>query len=166
MKIVLNNIRSAWNVGAIMRTCDAIGAELILIGYTPRPEGKTMKLIKKTAIGAEEIVKWEHFEHFNQVLNKYNDNLNIGIEISKTSENIFEYLRTQNPEKNQKTLLWFGNEIHGLEPDLTKQLDYELHLPMTGIKESLNVASVVCTVGYLFLEHSPSKSKTADKTSS
>ena len=53
MTIVLWNIRSAWNVGSILRSCDAIGADLILVGYTPIPEGSTLKAVIKTAIGAE-----------------------------------------------------------------------------------------------------------------
>jgi tRNA G18 (ribose-2'-O)-methylase SpoU len=53
MTFVLENIRSAWNVGAIFRTADALGASIILIGYTAKPVGLALKLVKKTAIGAE-----------------------------------------------------------------------------------------------------------------
>ncbi len=179
MKIVLNNIRSGWNVGAIMRTCDAIGADLVLVGYTPRPVGSTLKIIQKTAIGAEKTVSWNHFTCWQEVLENFQNYTQIGIEISKSSQNIFNFLKlskiytTEKKGFNQdyqlqsnfstkgttkihtiyldKTLLWFGNEIHGLEPSLCKQLDFELHLPMYGSKESLNVASTVCAVGYLLL---------------
>lgn len=150
---VLNNIRSAWNVGAIMRTCDALGYGLILVGYTPKPIGATLALVKKTSIGAENTVKWEHFEHYQETLDHKKNGVHIGIEISDTSSDIFEYLK-QNPlTKNTDYYLWFGNEISGLEKALVSQLNTELHLSMNGKKESLNVSNSSCAVGYLFLEH-------------
>lgn len=155
MYFVLDNVRSAWNVGAIMRTCDAIGAKLILLGYTPLPIGSTLKLIKKTAIGAENTVSWEHFEHFQEVFAKYpaQDFDHFGIEISDKSKNIYNFL-DENKLDLDKTFLWLGNEIHGLEKDLIPLLKSELHLPMLGMKESLNVSSTMCTAGYLFLQQS------------
>jgi 23S rRNA (guanosine2251-2'-O)-methyltransferase len=151
---VLNNIRSAWNVGAIMRTCDALGYGLVLLGYTPKPVGTTLALVKKTAIGAENTVPWRHFEHFQELIDTTPDAVHIGIEISETSANMFDYLH-QNPVDIQRDYyLWFGNEISGLESSLVAQLHYELHLPMHGTKESLNVSNSSCAVGYLFLEHS------------
>jgi len=182
MTIVLVNVRSAWNVGSIMRTCDALGAQLVLVGYTPRPVGTSLKLVQKTAIGAEKTVTWQHFNHWNEVLVELaTDYLHIAIEISPTSQDLFWFfqvwqklvrstsqfeLELQNnllfnhlsqekleilkrPKLNQ-ICLWFGNEIHGLEPGLCQNLDFELHLPMKGAKESLNVANAVCAVGYLF----------------
>jgi 23S rRNA (guanosine2251-2'-O)-methyltransferase len=152
--LVLNNIRSAWNVGAIMRTCDALGYGLILVGYTPKPIGATLALVKKTSIGAENTIVWEHFEHYQEVLDAKINAVHVGIEISDTSSNIFEYL-DQNPiNSDTNYYLWFGNEISGLEKALVGKLDKELHLPMNGKKESLNVSNSSCAVGYLFLEHS------------
>ncbi|MBC7472412.1 MAG: TrmH family RNA methyltransferase [candidate division SR1 bacterium] len=150
---VLNNIRSAWNVGAIMRTCDALGYGLILVGYTPKPVGATLALVKKTSIGAENTVNWEHFEHYQEVLISKSDGRHIGIEISDTSSNIFDYLNQNSVIIDTDYYLWFGNEISGLEKALIIQLDTELHLPMNGKKESLNVSNSSCAVGYLFLEH-------------
>lgn len=135
-----------------MRTCDAIGSDLVLIGYTAKPIGKTLKMIKKTSIGAEDTVKWEHFGHFTEVIKKYPDYTHIAVEISSNSENMFDFLKNKKVDWN-KTILWFGNELYGLERDLISKLNHELHLPMLGMKESLNVASTVCTAGYLFLEH-------------
>lgn len=156
MYIVLNNVRSAWNVGAIMRTCDAIGARLILIGYTPKPEGKTLKLVSKTSIGAEKSVEWQHFDNFRELLewqsSQSSSFKNLGIEISDKSKLIYNYLEDYTINKSEDVCLWFGNELSGLEPAIIRELDAELHLPMNGIKESLNVASTVCAVGYLFLQ--------------
>ena len=113
-----------------------------------------LKLINKTAIGAENTVKWEHFEHYREVFEKYSkSNYNhVGIEISDTSKDIFDFLKAHNL-KSKENVIWFGNEIHGLDKDLLQTLNNEVHLPMKGLKESLNVANTVCTVGYLFLEH-------------
>ncbi len=160
MKIVLDNVRSAWNVGAIMRTADAVNAEVILIGYTPRPEGNTLRLIKKTAIGAENTVNWYHFNTWSEVLANFPESLHLGIEIDQKSILIYDFLKSRhqqkiknpnNPELQKEVFIWFGNEIHGLSQEAIKNLDQILHLPMLGKKESLNVASTVCTVSYLFL---------------
>lgn len=156
LKIVLDNIRSAWNVGAIMRTCDALGADLILVGYTPKPIGQSLNLIKKTAIGAENTVHWQHFTHFQEVFDKYPNqnyrNYHFAIELSDNSQSIFEYLSKNGQDLMNKNLfLWFGNEIHGVSEDLQINMKAILHLPMNGSKESLNVSSCVCATGYLFL---------------
>jgi 23S rRNA (guanosine2251-2'-O)-methyltransferase len=156
MRIVLDNIRSAWNVGAILRTCDAIGADLILVGYTPKPIGKTLKMIKKTSIGSEEWVNWESYDHYQQVLDKYSEGVHLAIEINQQSNLIYNFLKNDLPEikvQQKELYIWFGNEIHGLQPNFLTQLAYVVHLPMLGKKESLNVASTVCAVGYLILEH-------------
>lgn len=156
MFFVLDNIRSAWNVGAIMRTCDAVGAEkLILVGYTPLPTGKTLKLIKKTAIGAENTVSWEHYKNFQEVFANYPPEKfdHLGVEISSKSENVYNFLEKEKVDLN-RTLLWLGNEIHGLQEDLVDCLKKEIHLPMLGMKESLNVSSTMCTMAYLFLQKS------------
>ena len=155
LTFVLNNIRSAWNVGAILRTADALGAQIVLVGYTPQPAGATLKLIKKTSIGAENTVIWQHFDTAQDVIEviKNESSLLVAIEISPHSQNIFGYLHTTDISKYDRIYLWLGNELSGIERDTVNQLDTELHLPMHGTKESLNVASTACTVGYLFLEH-------------
>lgn len=186
---VLDHIRSAWNVGSIFRTADALGASLCLVGYTPKPVGKTLDLIKKTAIGAEKTVVWQHFDTAQELLNVYPSSQylkHIGLEITSTSQDLFcfllaekdkyktensfcknlkeskqgtEIFRKQNYQLQTKTkqlllekkyFLWFGNEISGLSEKTLQQLDQVCHLRMQGQKESLNVASCVCAVGYLF----------------
>jgi len=218
--VVLPNIRSSWNVGAIFRSCDALGFEIILTGYTARPIGKSLELIKKTSIGAEKTVNWQYFEHSMQVLASYEKSHKIkhlGIEINSKSQNIYEFLKNEfvdlerknliNPKKNQNLkigkntvetiekikfaekneqienqenkenfdkyqkpfekiesenvgksvekseeieyFLWFGNEISGIESEVLQNLDFVLHLPMNGSKESLNIANCVCACGYL-----------------
>lgn len=93
--VVLPNIRSAWNIGSIFRTCDALGFEIILAGYTARPVGSSLKLIQKTAIGAENSVNWQYFEHPSEILQTFPSNQltqHLGIEINQNSQNLYEYL--------------------------------------------------------------------------
>lgn len=152
LTIVLVNIRSSWNVGSIMRTCDALGAKLILIGYTPRPVGKTLKMVIKTAIGAEKTVDWQGFQSHQEALTNHPDGYHVGIEIDATSSDMFEALKnpeTQTLLQDKDVYLWFGNEITGLTPDILGELNVEWHLPMTGTKESLNVATSVTAAGYV-----------------
>ena len=137
-----------------MRTCDAVGAKLILIGYTPKPEGKTLKMVAKTAIGAENTVEWERYDSAQEALNSHTEAEHVAIEISDTSEDIIEYLSQEQGLDLSNIFLWFGNEISGLEPDLVSKMSRELHLPMNGMKESINVASCVCATSYLFLSKS------------
>lgn len=156
IKIVCQNIRSAWNVGALIRSCEGVGAEIVLLGYTPLPVGNTLKLIEKTSIGAEKRVKWQHFEtteEFLQSFPKSGQNIHLGIEISDTSLSLYDYLinkeNTANLRKSENIFLWLGNEIHGLEQSLEEKLDGFYHLPMRGNKESLNVSNCGTTVLYL-----------------
>lgn len=185
MTIVLWNIRSAWNVGSIIRSCDAVGADVILVGYTPRPEGLTLKAVVKTAIGAEKNVKWQAFEHYQEVLQALPNYQHWGIEINQQSQDILEFLdeskaclseNNNHPEKlkddqnneeaeqeinhesNYKTkaswentCLWFGNEITGLPDEVGQNLTGQLHLPMKGQKESLNVSNTVTAAAYLWM---------------
>jgi 23S rRNA (guanosine2251-2'-O)-methyltransferase len=149
--IALENVRSAWNVGSVFRSCDALGYDLILVGYTPCPTQNNLKLIAKTAIGAQDTVKWSHFDHPQEVFENYKESVHLAIEISDKSHNILDYL-TKNKQNltGKNIILWFGNEIHGVSDLVTKQCESELHLPMAGLKESLNVSSCMCAVGYMF----------------
>ena len=189
MTIVLWNIRSAWNVGSIIRSCDAVGADVILVGYTPRPEGLTLKAVVKTAIGAEKNVKWQAFEHYQEVLQALPNYQHWGIEINQESQDILEFLdesktrtfkgdnhseKTKNNQNNKEngseanhecnhennhenkpswenTCLWFGNEITGLPVEVGQNLTGQLHLPMKGQKESLNVSNTVTAAAYLWM---------------
>jgi 23S rRNA (guanosine2251-2'-O)-methyltransferase len=157
MLIAIENIRSAWNVGSIMRSCDALGiTKLLIVGYTPRPVGGNLRLISKTAIGSENTVVWEGFEHAQEVFDSYSKDagyIHLAIDINENSTAIFDYLATNKTfiQKNSdKIILWFGNEISGISSQTIENCVDCLHLEMCGIKESLNVSSCMCSVGYLF----------------
>jgi 23S rRNA (guanosine2251-2'-O)-methyltransferase len=149
MIFVLDNIRSAWNVGSAMRTADATGSEVIMVGYTSRPIGKTKALIQKTAIGAEETVTWSHFESPVEVFDTYPQALFIAIEISNDSQSIFEFIKYTPKITDRQIILWFGNEIHGVSEQVMNQCHHTLHLPMKGSKESINVATCIAAASYL-----------------
>jgi 23S rRNA (guanosine2251-2'-O)-methyltransferase len=157
MIIAVENIRSAWNVGSVFRSCDALGiSQLLLVGYTPRPVGGNLKLITKTAIGSENTVNWTGFEHTLEVFETLNPQygyIHLAIDINDNSTPIFQYL-SRNKElvkkNSDKIVLWLGNEIHGLSSDVINNSQACLHLNMCGIKESLNISSCMCAVGYLF----------------
>lgn len=149
--LALENIRSAWNVGAIMRTCDALGAELLLVGYTARPVGKIKDRIKKTSIGAENWVKWKHIDHASEALELYKNAMHLAIEIDPKSLDIYSYLNGHGSSLKEfdHVVLWLGNEIHGVSENVIYNAEATLHLPMNGKKESLNVATTAGIAGYL-----------------
>jgi 23S rRNA (guanosine2251-2'-O)-methyltransferase len=149
MTIVLENIRSAWNVGSVFRSCDAIGCDLILVGYTAQPTEANMKLIHKTGLGAEKTVSWQYYEHSQQVFDALPDRTHLAIEISDNSTDIYDFIKTNQNLKTDDLVLWFGNEIHGVSELVRSQAYQEVHLPMKGMKESLNVSSCMCSVAYL-----------------
>jgi 23S rRNA (guanosine2251-2'-O)-methyltransferase len=149
MTIVLENIRSAWNVGSVFRSCDAIGCDLILVGYTAQPTEANMKLIHKTGLGAEKTVSWQYYEHSQQVFDILADKTHLAIEISDNSSDIYDFINDNQNLNTDDLVLWFGNEIHGVSELVCMQAFREVHLPMKGNKESLNVSSCMCTVAYL-----------------
>jgi 23S rRNA (guanosine2251-2'-O)-methyltransferase len=148
MVVILENIRSAYNVGSIMRTCDATGSKLITVGYTPRPLGETRLLIKKTAINAEEYVDFEHFDHSNEVFEKYPGAIHIGVELFDDATNIYDFVDQYN-YKSDEIFLWLGNEIHGLSNLDKNRFKHTIFLPMEGKKESLNVSNTTTACLYI-----------------
>lgn len=133
---ILYNIRSAHNVGAIFRTADGAGIEkLYLTGYTPTPQTNSQE-IHKTALGAENFVKWEKYKSLNYLLKKLKKEKLKIIAVEQHLRSIPYYkFKTKSD-----LVLIFGNEIHGLNKKILEKADYILEIPMLGKKESLNVA--------------------------
>ncbi|MDP3725860.1 MAG: RNA methyltransferase [bacterium] len=138
--LILNNTRSIHNVGSIFRIADTAGvSKIYLTGYTPTPQdrfGRIQKEIKKTALGAEEIVPWEHVSRIGDVLKKLKKEhfYIVGVEQSKKS---VDYKTVQ---QKQKTVFVFGNEVNGLSDAVLKHCDTIVEIPMRGKKESLNIS--------------------------
>ncbi|MFZ2555435.1 MAG: RNA methyltransferase [Minisyncoccia bacterium] len=139
--LVLHNIRSAHNVGAIFRTADAAGvSQIILTGYTPTPLDRfkrPQKEIAKTALGAENFIPWEYAKSPRTLLRRFKDDgyRVVGIEQDARSRD-YRVFTAEKP-----TLFIFGNEVRGMSPSLRNSCDELLQIPMFGRKESLNVAT-------------------------
>ncbi|MCA9385176.1 TrmH family RNA methyltransferase [Candidatus Dojkabacteria bacterium] len=143
--VVLDDIRSALNVGAIFRTCDAVGAKkLFLTGITPYPPHNR---IPKTALGAIDYVDWEYTKDKAHVINHLREQKIsiLSIELTEKATNLHDY---QFP--NTPTALVFGNEITGVSDEYINSSNETLYVPMYGKKESLNVATTVGITAYEF----------------
>jgi 23S rRNA (guanosine2251-2'-O)-methyltransferase len=157
--VLLDNIRSLYNTGAILRTADATGVErVVLCGITPRPDqgGKQRRAIAKTALGAEESVPWEHQPDTHVALSQLAaDGYQIAaVETSPDAVNLFEWT------PRWPVCLVFGHERDGVSASLTKDVDTVIGIPMLGQKRSLNVATAAGVVLYELLRlrlhpHSP-----------
>jgi tRNA G18 (ribose-2'-O)-methylase SpoU len=139
IELLLDNIRSLYNVGAIMRTADGAGVSHLHLGGITAPP--THPKLVKTALGAEKALPWTH--HFNG-LHAVTQLKAAGVEIwaleeAVGAENLFA--ADLDMEGNGRSiLLVIGNEKTGVDPDILKLADRTFALPMAGIKASLNVA--------------------------
>jgi 23S rRNA (guanosine2251-2'-O)-methyltransferase len=143
--IVLDNVRSLYNVGAFFRTADAARVEkLCLCGITGCPPKKA---ISKTALGAEETVPWDHSSDPVPVIEALRERGYeiAAIETTPQSVDIFDW------QPNFPVCLLFGHEVDGLRPEVACLADRHVRLPMLGIKHSLNVATAGGIVIYELL---------------
>ena len=143
--ILLDNVRSMYNVGSFFRTADGAGIErLLLSGITARPPKNQ---IRKTALGAEDRVPWESVHDPVERLKHLSvQGYEIAaIETSQRAVDIFEW-RPSFP-----VCVLFGHEVDGLAPALLELCDAHVRLPMLGLKHSLNVASAGAIVMYELL---------------
>lgn len=133
--VVLDNIRSALNVGSIFRTSDAFAIEKIIIcGISATPPNRE---INKTAIGATESVAWEYFESICDAIKKLKDEdfRIIGVEQTDQSILLPEFKAT-----NEKMAVIFGNEVDGISDEILGMIDTCIEIPQFGTKHSLNVS--------------------------
>ena len=140
--IILHNIRSVYNVGAIFRTADAVGvSKIYLTGYTPTPLdrfGRERKDVVKAALGAQKSVSWEYAKSVSVVIEKLRKE---GFEVVavEQSENSIDY-KTLKLKAMQKIAFLFGNEVRGVSKPLLGKCGKIIEIPMRGEKESLNVS--------------------------
>ena len=138
--LILHNIRSAQNVGAIFRTADAAGiSKIYLMGYTPAPFdrfGRKRKDIAKSALGAEEIVQWESKKSLLAFLRRLKQDKYLIIAIEQDEKSI-DYKKVKLKEKNAFII---GTEVSGIPKNILKRCDVIAEIPMRGKKESLNVS--------------------------
>jgi len=138
-QVALDGLRSLFNVGAIFRTCDAAGVRSVILGNTL---GKEDPRVLKTAMGAQEWITQEKTSDLAQTLmeKKKQGFRIIGLETIPGSIPCREYAWPS------KAVFVFGNEEYGISSHVLAALDDIVHIPMFGIKNSLNVASAVAVV--------------------
>lgn len=132
--VVLENVRSAYNVGSVFRTADAFLIEaLFLCGYTAFPPHKE---IRKTALGADETVQWKHFKNTMDAIS----------ELRAAGYAVFSVEQAQDSLKlhqftdAKKLAVVFGNEVTGVEQSTIAQTDGCIEIPQLGMKHSLNIS--------------------------
>jgi 23S rRNA (guanosine2251-2'-O)-methyltransferase len=147
--VLLDNIRSLYNVGSFFRTADAVRAErLYLCGITGRPPKRA---ISKTALGSEETVAWEHTWEplpLLQTLRARGYEI-AAIETAVHAIDLFDWA------PRFPVCVIFGHEVDGIRPELSALADTQVRIPMLGAKHSLNVATAGGVVLYeLLRKHS------------
>lgn len=151
--LLLHDIRSAQNVGAIFRTAEAVGVEKIfLTGYTPVPIdrfGRKRKDIAKASLGAEGIVGWVSVE---DPLPTISDLKEAGFSIISIEQDTraIDYKTFTPPEK---CCFVVGNEVDGVSKDILDVSDMIIEIPMVGKKESLNVSVATGIALFRVLDH-------------
>jgi tRNA G18 (ribose-2'-O)-methylase SpoU len=132
---VLENVRSAYNVGSVFRTADAFLLEGIYIcGYTAYPPHKE---IRKTALGAEETVPWKYFKNISDAINELRQN---GYKIYSVEQAQGSTPLHQFNQQSRKVAVVFGNEVTGVEQTTIALTDGCIEIPQFGMKHSLNVS--------------------------
>jgi len=140
--VVLENIRSAYNVGSVFRTADAFLLQAIYIcGYTAHPPHKE---IKKTALGADETVNWKYFKKMQEVTEDLRKD---GYKIFAVEQALDSRLLQQVEfKKDEKLAVIFGNEVMGVEQSTIEITDGCIEIPQLGMKHSLNIATAAGVV--------------------
>ena len=134
--LVMDNIRSAMNIGSFFRTADAFALEKIYIcGISATPPHKE---INKTAIGATDSMDWQYYKTTRDCLIDLKQKGYILTGIEQTDSSVL--LNTISPHHDQKHALIFGNEVNGISDDILNLLDLAVEIPQFGTKHSFNVA--------------------------
>ena len=139
--IMLENIRSVHNVGSIFRSADGFGvSKIYLTGYTAYPPRGDLS---KTALGADKVVPWEHFESpLDAVRNLKKNNIHpVVVEQTVNSKCVYDY------EFNFPTCIIMGNEVTGVSEEILGYVSDHVEITMKGVKQSFNVsvaAGIVC----------------------
>lgn len=158
--VIAHNIRSAHNVGSLLRTAEGLGVDkVILSGYSPYPmmqndqrlphmAERITQRISKTALGAEKFISWRYQEDIESVLAelKSNDYLILGLEQDPNSILLTDF--TIKPK--EKIALLLGSEVEGIDQKLLKSCEKIVEIPMKGTKESFNVVEAATMAMYHF----------------
>lgn len=145
LELLLDNVRSVFNVGSIFRTADGCGIGTIYLGgITPTPEHASMR---KTALGAEKTIAWT----------QHNNSVELARDLRKQGKRLWalEFTETSLPlteaaveHSDKDAVLILGNEVTGVDPGLLELCERSFHIPMRGHKASLNVATAAGIAAY------------------
>ena len=136
LAVMLDNVRSMYNVGAIFRTADAfLVKETILAGITGRPPHPE---ITKTALGAEESVEWRHVDDaFSEAVRMKEEGWTVCVLEQTHNSRSLQNFRSR---EGERYLLVVGNEVDGVDQRIVDIADEVLEIPQAGVKHSLNVS--------------------------
>ena len=142
ISILVENVRSVYNVGSIFRSADGFGASKIyLTGYTAYPPRED---ISKTALGADKVVSWEHYKNPLEAAKKI---IKEGISLVLVEQTIKS--KSIYFSKFSYPLCFIvGNEVNGVSNELSNLATQHVEIPMRGIKQSLNVSVATGVIGY------------------
>jgi 23S rRNA (guanosine2251-2'-O)-methyltransferase len=135
MAVLLDNIRSAWNVGSILRSADGFGFDhAYCCGITPTPENEA---VTKTSLGAEDSVTWSHHKDAVKLVKGLKKE---GWKVYALEEDERAIKIQKKKGGKQRSVLIVGNEVTGVDPELLDLCDAIYFIPMRGEKKSFNVA--------------------------
>ena len=138
LTVILDDVRSLYNVGSVFRTADAFRVErIILCGITATPE-KSLVEIHKTALGAEESVEWIYSPDCFSIVKELNDNGYITVAVEQVENSV--KLDKVVVDNTKRYALVLGNEVKGVNQNVVDICKYSLEIPQYGTKHSLNVS--------------------------
>ncbi len=143
LSVLIDNVRSAWNVGSIFRSADGFGfAHAYLCGITPIPENDS---VRKTSLGAEDSLPWSHHKDAVKLVKglKKEGWRILALEEDRRAKQINDFSTS-----TQRSVLIIGNEVSGVDPGLLGLCDEILYIPMYGDKKSFNVATAFGIAAY------------------
>lgn len=133
--VVLDNVRSAMNIGSVFRTADAFAVELIcLCGITATPPNKE---INKTALGSAETVAWRQFEKTIDAVTFLKE---AGYRVYSVEQTESSIKLNKLPALSEKIALVFGNEVNGVDQEVIDLSNGTIEIPQSGTKHSLNIS--------------------------
>lgn len=145
LRLVLDQVRSAHNTGAIFRTADAAAVDRVyLLGLTPHPPHSQLE---KTALGAAQYLSWKHRQNFSEIESELLDDgyTVVALDNGPGASALWDF------EWPLKTALVAGNEVEGVSPEVLEQCHRRVCLPMFGYKRSLNVTTALGIAIYDYL---------------
>lgn len=151
LAVLVDNIRSAWNVGSILRSADGFGfSHAYLCGITPTPENEA---VAKTSLGAEDFVTWSHHNDAVKLVKglKKEGWIIIALEEHERAVSIRRSAKFSVTENN--ILVVIGSEVTGVDPELLDLADEIFYIPMHGQKKSFNVAVAFGVAGFALGNH-------------